>query len=624
MSMRIVDEAGQMLPENTIGSLHVKGEAVTAGYVRNPEANAKVFVGDSWFDTGDRGFISSSQLFITGRNKETIIVNGANYYPGELEAAAERVPGLFVSFTAACAVRPPGGVAERVALFFCHEAMPERRQADLLREVQSTVNRKTGVKPDYMIPLSRHQIPKTAIGKIQRKELVRRFEDGEFNETVKYVDCLLENENTLPNWFFRPVWRPKALLRLGPRRRSNVVVMADRTGVADRLDAALAADDVRVLRISEGPGFTRISDSHWRVDWSDPVHVTSLCGELCRRLMSDFEVVDLTGNGPVSTEGGAGRDAIEKSLQRGCFRTLHWLQTLIKHELTPAQYWVVSSGAQPGAPGGGFEPGRALPISLLKACEHAVENFNFHHIDVPGEEANPSLWQVVLDEMGAAKPDQQVAYRDGARLVSALEMVDWRAAPRTHHPLRDNTHGESGFCLITGGLGGIGIEVARLLLRRRNRVLLVGRSSPAARHPNDHLAELERLGPAMYQQADVTVPEDLEPRWPRRRRPGESTWAACSIWPASVERPRCSKRRRRRCCLCSGPRCLGRARSSACSRRTPERTAFCFRRRSRPRIRARPPPMPWRTRTSTGGRPCNASAAYSCTALTGLPGRISA
>jgi acyl-CoA synthetase (AMP-forming)/AMP-acid ligase II/thioesterase domain-containing protein/NAD(P)-dependent dehydrogenase (short-subunit alcohol dehydrogenase family)/acyl carrier protein len=510
MSMRIVDDAGQVLPENTIGSLHVRGEAVTAGYVQNPEANAKVFVGDGWFDTGDRGFISSSQLFITGRNKETIIVNGANYYPGELEAAAEQVPGLFVSFTAACAVRPPGAPTERVALFLCHEAMPERRQADLLRDVQSSVNRKTGVKPDYLIPLARHQIPKTAIGKIQRKELVRRFEDGEFDETAKYVDCLLENENTLPNWFFRPAWRPRALRKLAPRRRSNVVVMADGTGVADRLGAALAADGTRMLRISEGPDFARISDSHWRVDWGDPAQVTSLCGELRRRRMSDFEVVDLTGYGPVPTGGGADRQAIEESLQRGCFRTLNWLQALIKHELAPAHYWVVSSGAQPGAPGGGFEPGRALAISLLKACEHAVENFNLHHIDVPGDDPNPSLWQVVLEEMRSAKPDQQVAYRDGARLVSGIELVDWRAAPRTHHPLLDNGQGESGFCLVTGGLGGIGIEVARLLLRRRSRVLLVGRSSAPVRYPNDKLAELERLGNVMYQQADVTVPEDLE------------------------------------------------------------------------------------------------------------------
>ena len=130
MSMRIVDDAGQIVRENTIGSLHVKGEAVTPGYVRNPEANAKVFVGDGWFDTGDRGFISASQLFITGRNKETIIVNGANYYPGELEAAADQVPGLFVSFTAACAVRPAGARTERVALFFSHEPMPKRRLSD--------------------------------------------------------------------------------------------------------------------------------------------------------------------------------------------------------------------------------------------------------------------------------------------------------------------------------------------------------------------------------------------------------------------------------------------------------------------------------------------------------------
>ena len=63
------------------------------------------------------------------------------------------------------------------------------------------MNRKTGVKPDYLIPLARQQIPKTAIGKIQRKELVRRFEDGEFDQIVRSVDFLLENESTPPNWF---------------------------------------------------------------------------------------------------------------------------------------------------------------------------------------------------------------------------------------------------------------------------------------------------------------------------------------------------------------------------------------------------------------------------------------
>ncbi|HCF26069.1 MAG TPA: peptide synthetase, partial [Cyanobacteria bacterium UBA11049] len=85
VTIRIVDKENSLLSEDTIGYLQVKGDAVFSGYYKNPEVNKEVFVEDGWFNTGDLGFISNRHLVVTGRAKETIIINGANYYSHEIE-----------------------------------------------------------------------------------------------------------------------------------------------------------------------------------------------------------------------------------------------------------------------------------------------------------------------------------------------------------------------------------------------------------------------------------------------------------------------------------------------------------------------------------------------------------
>ena len=93
MAIRIVDAENQLLPEETVGQLQVKGEAVFPGYYKAPKVNQEVFVSDGWFNTGDLGFVASGCLVITGRAKEIIIINGVNYYNGEIEAVVEEVAG---------------------------------------------------------------------------------------------------------------------------------------------------------------------------------------------------------------------------------------------------------------------------------------------------------------------------------------------------------------------------------------------------------------------------------------------------------------------------------------------------------------------------------------------------
>gem|GEM_PF-149271 len=186
LSMRIVNDTNQVLSEGVVGRFQVKGVAVSPGYYQNPLANQEMFLADGWFDTGDLGMIMDGELVLTGRAKESIIVNGANYANSEIEAVVEELPGVARSYTVACAVRMPGRDHEEIALFFCPQENSQENDAeatlpDLLAQIRQTVTKTIGIRLDYLIPLTRAEVPKTAIGKLQRIKLAKRLEAGDFD-----------------------------------------------------------------------------------------------------------------------------------------------------------------------------------------------------------------------------------------------------------------------------------------------------------------------------------------------------------------------------------------------------------------------------------------------------------
>jgi len=186
VSLRIVNDHNQVLPEGETGLLQVRGLAVTAGYYRRPDLTAEAFTADGWFNTGDLGFLRQGRLTITGRQKEVIILNGVNYPSHEIEAVVEELDGVAVSFTAACGVRRPEDASDQLAVFF-HPLVAEADWADLLRQMRRQVRQRLGIVPAYLIPVEPAAIPKTAIGKIQRRSLSQRFAAGEFDAIVDQV-----------------------------------------------------------------------------------------------------------------------------------------------------------------------------------------------------------------------------------------------------------------------------------------------------------------------------------------------------------------------------------------------------------------------------------------------------
>ncbi|MEX2353725.1 MAG: fatty acyl-AMP ligase, partial [Gammaproteobacteria bacterium] len=75
-TVSVVDEQGRPLPDLRVGRVLLQGPSVMSGYINDPEATDQVLKPGNWLDTGDLGFISEDNLYLTGRHKDIIIING--------------------------------------------------------------------------------------------------------------------------------------------------------------------------------------------------------------------------------------------------------------------------------------------------------------------------------------------------------------------------------------------------------------------------------------------------------------------------------------------------------------------------------------------------------------------
>jgi acyl-CoA synthetase (AMP-forming)/AMP-acid ligase II/aryl carrier-like protein len=187
--VRIASVARDVLPEGHVGHILIRGASVTRGYFADPEATALAVGADGWVDTGDLGFLHEGSLYIAGRSKEIIFVNGQNYYPYDLENIAQRAPGLDLNKLVAAGVARPGAQGEELVVFVLHRgSMPEFLPT--AAAVSRLINEHTGLEVAQVIPTKR--IPKTTSGKVQRHLLEQAYVDGEFDTELAELRALRE------------------------------------------------------------------------------------------------------------------------------------------------------------------------------------------------------------------------------------------------------------------------------------------------------------------------------------------------------------------------------------------------------------------------------------------------
>lgn len=172
----LVDTQGNPLGEREVGEIRVRGPSVTAGYYDNAEATADVFR-DGWLSAGDLGYRVGKHLFICGRLKDLIILNGKNHYPQDIERVASKIDGIRDGQCVAFSRMGPQGAEE--AVLVAESKRTGDARAKLVEDVTSAVRTECGVVLAEIVFIKRGTLPKTSSGKVRRRETKLRLERGE-------------------------------------------------------------------------------------------------------------------------------------------------------------------------------------------------------------------------------------------------------------------------------------------------------------------------------------------------------------------------------------------------------------------------------------------------------------
>jgi fatty-acyl-CoA synthase len=162
----IRDSAGRLLPERQCGSLFLRGPSVMSGYFGDLEATREVLTADGWLDTGDIAYQVGADIFITGRAKDMIIINGRNIWPQDIEYLAEIQPGIRTGDAMAFFIANTDGEELAVVMVECREKESQKR-LDLSNRLQRQIYQELGI--DCIIELvPRNTLARTTSGKPSR------------------------------------------------------------------------------------------------------------------------------------------------------------------------------------------------------------------------------------------------------------------------------------------------------------------------------------------------------------------------------------------------------------------------------------------------------------------------
>lgn len=177
-AIEVRDEAGAAVGDRTVGRIFIKGPSLTPGYFSDPAASEAMYSGE-WLDTGDMGYFLNGQIFITGRAKDLIIINGRNIWPQDIEWAVEKVDGVRGGGVAAFSV--DDGSGERIIVVAERRGMDDDARAALKRDVSSVIQNAAGAAAEVVLARP-HSMVMTSSGKLSRAKVKQKYLNGEFDE----------------------------------------------------------------------------------------------------------------------------------------------------------------------------------------------------------------------------------------------------------------------------------------------------------------------------------------------------------------------------------------------------------------------------------------------------------
>ncbi len=172
-AVEIRDDSGAAAAWGEVGQVWARGPSLMNGYFERPDLDREV-LRDGWLDTGDRGFVWDEELWIVGRDKDMIVLSGANWAAEPIEAAVEALDFVRTGGVAATSLLLEDGEREElIVLAELHaNACPDAGVAEICRQAVLVA---TGLRVDHVRFLEAGSLPRTSSGKLRRSEARELF-----------------------------------------------------------------------------------------------------------------------------------------------------------------------------------------------------------------------------------------------------------------------------------------------------------------------------------------------------------------------------------------------------------------------------------------------------------------
>ncbi|HSB01157.1 MAG TPA: AMP-binding protein [Anaerolineales bacterium] len=172
--VRVLDENGKEVPERVIGELALESDCMLTGYFNRPDATEKAFRA-GWYLTGDYGYVSNGEVFVSGRKKDMIIVGGKNIYPQDLESLTYEVPGVHAGRSVAFGMFDEAQGTEEVVIIAEVDSEDRDEQQKIADAIRLHVTKNSAIALRYVKVVGPKWILKTSSGKTARSANKEKF-----------------------------------------------------------------------------------------------------------------------------------------------------------------------------------------------------------------------------------------------------------------------------------------------------------------------------------------------------------------------------------------------------------------------------------------------------------------
>jgi acyl transferase domain-containing protein len=287
----------------------------------------------------------------------------------------------------------------------------------------------------------------------------------------------LEKINDLTEWFYLPSWK-RAMLPAGEavdlhQSAETWLVFVDERGVGSYLAKRLACSNAHVVTVCKGPQFCRVSDGEYRLDparsdqYSRLLQELKLAGEVPRNILHLWTIDGL--------QAGA-KKSFDQWQRLGLYSLISLTKALVERGVERTSIWVVSTSLNRVENRDKVVPELTTLLAPCTIIPQEYEKISCRCLDIDLKSGGlQRAADHVLAEIQAGAGDKIVAYRGDYRWVRTFEPIKLGNRRNNKSP---ECLAEGGVYLITGGLGGIGLQLASHLAKLgRTKLALTGRSA---------------------------------------------------------------------------------------------------------------------------------------------------